>query len=1008
MTGRLPVALIYPVFFLSGAAALVYQVVWVRSLTLIFGGSHLAVTAVLSIFMAGLAVGGYLMGRVADRVARPLRVYGLLELGIAAGALLFMGLMKVYPAAYVTLAQGREEAILYLSGVRVLFSVLALIGPTTLMGGTLPILAHFVARQPAELRSALSLLYGLNTLGAVLGALLAGFVLLPHYPVSTTLHLAVAANAVIGLASILLQGAVPSAAPPGDSVGPEAEKTPARAPSVPGERRDPWPDASVRLVRWGIGISGFCALGYEVLWTRILTIVVGASVYGFTVMLVAFLTGIALGSKAYGATARFPGERDAELRRPVAWFGIVQIIIGASAFLVTASLRDLPANAVRLQSLTRWTGIGSFAVRAWSNFALAFLSMVVPSFFMGVAFPLAGEVQARYRRLVGRGVGEVLAVNTVGAILGAGVSGFGMIYLFGIERSLQMLSVLNVGLGLLVLASLRRRRWLHAVVAAGTLGTILFLAVNQTAARLWDMHYFAIFRNNQPEAFRTPAMVREAVENTDVLYYGEGIESIVSAIKVKGGEQSFITNGRIEASTHLQAQQCQLTLGHLPMLLSREPRRVLVVGLGSGMTLGATSVHPGGERLTLVEIEPKVLGVARTFAAYNHRVLDNPKLRIVFNDGRNFLLTTPETFDVITADPIHPWFRGAGYLYTTEYFGLAARHLRPGGVIAQWLPIYELTPRDLQSVVRTFRQQFRYTLMWLTHYDAELVGSNDPLRIDEAELERRIAEPAVAGDLRKVMMGSAADFLSYFLMGSEGMARFSRDGILNTDDNLYLEFSAPFSIATPTVMEANVNALAAYRESLLPYLVPAAEGRALEAQRTRWALQREAGGIGDPALALYLGGKAGRPEFTRLLDEMDRRYPWYAPGQFLKHEYQETLALAPRPLQRVALRLANEAGGQTVVEITAVLVPVSRSRAALMFVDHRARVVYGQVYVDGYDQGNSVQRLTNEVLTAIQAAYQKEAEISLAQRKMLPPVSDTLQQIRGVIGSQLRGAGARE
>jgi len=1008
MTAHLSLGLIYLVFFLSGAAALVYQVVWVRSLTLIFGGSHLAVTVVLSIFMAGLASGGYLAGRIADRVARPLRVYGLLELGIAACALIFMGLMRIYPSVYVVLARGAEDSILYLTGVRVLFAALVLIPPTTLMGGTLPVLSRFVAREPDELRGALSLLYGLNTLGAVLGALLAGFVLLPTYSVSTTVYLAVAVNVAIGLGSILLQAAVFSGALPEDAASERTGAIPAPDPRIPSGGQDPWEDAPARLVLWGIGISGFCALGYEVLWTRILTIGVGASVYGFTVMLAAFLTGIALGSKAYGGVVRFRVVRGADPTRPIAWFGLAQIIIGITALLVTVSLRDIPANSIRLQDLLLRTGIGSFGARTWASFALAFLSMVVPAFFMGAAFPIAGEVQARSGRSVGRAVGEVLAFNTVGAILGAGVSGFGMIYLFGIERSLQMLAVINVGLGLLVLCRLRRQPWLSTAVMAGTLGAVAFLAVNQTAVRLWDMKYFAVFRNNQPEAFRTSAMVREAVENTDVLYYAEGIESIVSAIKVKGGEQSFITNGRIEASTHLQAQQCQLTLGHLPMLLARDPRRVLVVGLGSGMTLGATSVHPGVEGLTLVEIEPKVIGVARTFAAYNHRVLDNPKLRIVFNDGRNFLLTTPEKFDVITADPIHPWFRGAGYLYTAEYFTLAAEHLRPGGVIAQWLPIYELTPRDLQSVVRTFREQFRYTLVWLTHYDAELVGSNEPVRIDEAELERRIAAPAVASDLKKVMMGSATDFLSYFVMGADGMTRFGQNGILNTDDNLYLEFSAPFSIATPAVMEANVTALTSQRESLLPYLVPANEARSREAQRARWDLQREAASIGDPALALYLGGKAAQPEFKRLLDEMDRKYPWYAPGQFLKHEYQEVLALAPRPLQRVGLRFANETGGQAVVEITAVLVPVSKSRAAIMFVDHRARVVYGQVYVDGYNQGDSVQRLVTDVLATIQAAYQREAEVSLAQRRALPSAGEALRKIQDTIGSRLRSAGARE
>ena len=567
------------------------------------------------------------------------------------------------------------------------------------------------------------------------------------------------------------------------------------------------------LVLWGIGVSGFCALGYEVLWTRILTLSIGANVYAFTIILVAFLAGIALGSEAYGlALMTFPRATHGT-RGAIAWFGLTQVVIGVAALLVTFYLRHIPAHAVALQNLLFGAGLPSFRARVWSNFLLAFVYMVVPAFFMGAAFPMAGEVVARHRKAVGRAVGEVLSYNTVGAILGAAISGFVMIRSVGIERSLQVLTVMNVGLGLLVLASLRKARWLPAGVGAATLAVIAFLTVNHDAARMWDTRYFAVFRSNQPEAFSTPAMIREAVENTDVLYYAEGVESIVSVIKITGGEQSFVTNGRVEASTDLQAQQVQFTLGHLPMLLNQSPKDVLVVGLGSGMTAGATAVHPGVHEVTLVEIEPQVLGVARTFEAYNHRVLENPKVRVILNDGRNFLMTTNRTFDVITADPIHPWFRGAGYLYTSEYFALAAAHLRPGGVVAQWLPLYELTPHDVQSIVKTFQQHFTHTLLWLTHFDAELVGSNAPFVLDEPQLQRRLAAPAVAGDMQRVMMGSAADLLSYFVMSTEEMKRFSQGGTLNTDDNLYLEFSAPFSIAAPALMAANVEALTARRES---------------------------------------------------------------------------------------------------------------------------------------------------------------------------------------------------
>ncbi len=992
---------IYLMFFLSGAAALIYQVVWVRSLTLIFGGSHLAVTAVLSIFMAGLAIGGYVIGKYVDQVTKPLRLYGLLELGIGLFALIFAGLMKLYPSIYIPLAQGKDNAHVYLLFIRVLFSVTALIIPTSLMGGTLPVLSRFVSRQPQTLRGYLSFLYGINTLGAVLGATAAGFWFLRLYSVSTTLTIALLTNALIGLAALLLQGkaATVLASEPSALDKDVLSKTESTGLSHLRGIENAFP---LKLVLWGIGVSGFCALGYEVLWSRILTIVAGASVYSFTTMLVAFLAGIAIGSEAYGVFPKLFKIKDKGMGRSILWFGGVQIIIGVTALLVTIYIRDIPANSIRLQNYFLGMGIRSFGLRVWSNFTLAFFYMVVPAFFMGVAFPLAGRIHAEYRKVVGGAVGEILAYNTMGAILGAAISGYIMIYLFGIERSLQMLTVINIGFGLLVFFSVRNIKMLNWGMAGLAAAALLFLALNPNGLRIWDMKYFAIFRNNQPEAFRTPEMVREAVENTDVLYYGEGIESIVSSIKIKGGEQSFITNGRIEASSHLQALQCQFTLGHLPMLLNKNPKKVLVVGLGSGMTLGATSIHPSVEQITLLEIEPKVMGVAKTFEKYNHHVLGHPKLRVIFNDGRNFLTTTKDKFDVITADPIHPWFRGAGYLYTTEYFKLASEHLLPGGVICQWLPIYEMTPDDLKSVVKTFREHFKYTMLWLTHYDAELVGSNSPFLIDETQLEKRITEPAIYSDLSRVMMGSATDFLSYFVMGTEGMKKFSQGGVLNTDDNLYLEFSAPFSIATPSVMEANVHAIVRNRESIFPYLITP-QGKAAQAeQKKRWASHPEAVEMVGRALALFLGGRSHSPEFKEALEELDKRFPGYAPAKFLRNEYLTALSLSPTLLEKTAFILVNEKGAKIVKEISAVLVPISKERASIMFVDNQARVIFGQLYVSGYDKNPFVTRFVNEVMIHIRVVYQKEAENALRQGGGFPLAESTLKRIKEMITSEVQ------
>lgn len=990
---------IYLMFFLSGAAALMYQVIWVRMLGLIFGGTNLAVTAVLSIFMAGLALGGYAIGRYADKTAKHLRLYGLLEFGIGISAILFVFFIKAYPLTYIFLASGKDDSPVYLFSIRILFSLAALIVPTTLMGGTLPVLTKFVSRREKDVGSQLSFLYAFNTIGAVAGALIAGFYLLRFYSVTVTVSAAVAINLLIGIISILIQDKTARVF----AVDKSAEESKGSFPdNVTDEKTSEYNGSlfPVRLVVLGIGISGFCALGYEVLWTRVLTIVVGASVYGFTIMLVAFLAGIAIGSELYGIIPKIFRLKDRGIGSSIFWFGIVQIIIGITALIVSIYIRDLPVNSMRLQNYFQNAGEEFFQAKIWSNFALAFIYMFVPALFMGISFPLAGKVHAEYKKKVGSAVGELLAYNTVGAILGAAVSGFVMIYLFGIERSLQILIVINLGLGLLVVLSLLNIKLLNWFVPVLTIGSLLFLFFNHDALRIWNTKYFAIFRNNQPEAFNTPEKIEEAMENTDVLYYAEGVEAIISSVKVKGGHQSFITNGRVEASTSMEGQQCQIFLGHLPMLLNKNPRKVLVIGTGSGMTLGATSVYPSVEEITLVEIEPEVIGATRTFGAYNHHVIDNPKLRMIFNDGRNFLLTTKEKFDVITADPIHPWFRGAGYLYATEYFKLASEHLTPGGIICQWLPLYELTVDNVKSVVKTFSENFKYSMIWLSYNDAEIIGSNSPIMIDESELSVRVSQPEVLNDLKRVLVQSSDDLLSFFLMGRKGMEEFSRDGIANTNDNLYLEFSAPFSIGKGFLTGINVNALAKYRESILPYLVPAEGREAQEEQKKKWESYDRASDIAVKAQGLFLGGKSGSRDFEIFMNVLEDKYKWHALGRMLRSEITLKRLLEPKLLKQTGIELADLSGRRILIELSVVLVPVSKERAAVAFVDNEARKIYGQIYINDLSD-ETINPLVDDIMTGIDNVYNKEFESAVRVGKTLPPYGSTIKKIEKEINSRI-------
>jgi spermidine synthase len=924
-------AVLHLLFFLSGAAALVYQVTWVRSLGLVFGGSHLAVSTVLAVFMGGLALGGWSFGRRADRMPRPLRLYAALEFGIAGSAAGFFGLLHVYPHLYVPLARLGETNPLWLTLVRVLLGTAGMIVPTTLMGGTLPVLVRFASRRPGGLGGSLAVLYAINTLGAVAGTLAAGFVLLPWLGVTRTVAVAVTVNVAIGIAALLLpETRLPSAvAAPAVGAG-GARSRPVAAGN----------GLVFRCVLIGIGISGFCALGYEVLWTRVLSMVVGTSVYSFTILLAAFLTGIAAGGRGEALLSRALPDRFQVGTAHAAAFAITQVLIGIAALMVTYALRDLPAYAVALQGLFA-SGGEEFRARQGASFVLAFAFMVVPAFFMGMAFPLAGAVQAAWRGRVGGAVGEVLAANTVGAILGAAASGFFLIRALGIERSLQSLAILNLAWGVVVLASLLRRGWrrpMVAVVALSGAAVLVVRAADPSWGRAWDERFFAIWRNNQREAFDSPERIRDALANTEILYFHEGANETISVVRPRGAQQAFIVNGRVEASTSRQDRQCQLTLGHLPMLAHPNPRRVFVLGTGTGMTLGATTLHPEAEAIVLAEIEAGVLPAARTFERWNHRALDHPKVRVVFNDGRNFLRTTRERFDVITADPIHPWSGGASYLYTAEYFRLAAARLNPGGVICQWLPIYELTPDDLRAVVRSFSAGFRHVMLWLTHYDAELLGSNDPIRLDLEAIERRIARSPIRDDLDSIDMGTARDFVEYFVAGSAGLAAFSRGGVLNTDDNLWLEFSSPKSQGVARVMGDNVAALAAVREPVDAYLRPGSAAPSGE--------RAAAASLYDRAHALFLWGQAGSDEFGAVFEALRSRYPEFAPGRYLHGEVNDRLARQPRLLDRVPVRIVQPDGSSGWVEISVVGQRIGPQRGVLTVVDNQARVVYGERYLD--------------------------------------------------------------
>lgn len=798
----LSVRLLYAVFFVSGAAALIYQITWIRSLSLVFGGSHLAVATVVSVFMGGLALGSMLAGRYLHRHRSGLRLYAMLELGIALGALVFQLLLQAYPTIYTVLVLPAPEFPPYLTLVRVALCVAALLPITTLMGATLPLIVDFCAERPAELGRRLSALYAINTAGAVFGVLLAGFVLLPTMAISGTIAVAFSANLLAAMAAwwlsrhdLPLQDISTNATSPGFGHSAEGLASDGLGP----------------FLLWGSALSGFCALAYELLWTRVLVVGLGATDYGFSAILAAFLVGIGAGSALYNRLRE-------HLRPGIRLFAVTQLLIGTAIAFSVTRLYDLPGIYVALQQTLVSFGADRFYARQLANLAVAFFYLGLPALLMGVSFPLAGELYGRYCRSAATAVGWVASANTLGAIVGAAFAGFALIPLAGIERAIHLVIVVNLSFGLFLLLRTSRLGSFTLLVPLAGVGVAVTLVVMPHWFRAWDDSFFAVYRSNRPELFTSTERIDQAVKAYRVLYYGEGNTSIVAATQL-GKLKIFSTNGRVEATSDLQDAQNQFALGHLPTLLHPDPREVLVVGGGSGMTLGATSVHPSVTRVTLAELEPKVLGVINVFGDLNHQVLSSPKLQVVINDGRNHLLTTRQRYDVITSDPIHPWFRGAGYLYTQEYFELAAARLKPGGLMAQWLPLYQMNTDHIRSVLASFAAAFRHVDVWLLYSDAVVIGSNEPIRLDLDRVDQLLARaPALAADLAKVNLGPSPEtLLGYRVIGNSGVAALTRGARVNTDDNLFLEFDTPKAIGTLTEA-ANIGMFAAVRESAVPIM----------------------------------------------------------------------------------------------------------------------------------------------------------------------------------------------
>lgn len=767
-------------FFLSGLSGLVYEVLWTRLLTRHLGNTTYSVSTVLVAFMGGLALGSWLAGRMRPG-RRWLAVYGLLEFSIGVYCLALPSLVDLTRLPLGALYDSLLDQPLAYTLLRFTLAAAVLLVPTTLMGATLPVLARHFVTDEATFARRLGRLYAVNTFGAVAGALLCGFCLIPELGQTGANLTAAAINLLIGSAAAALgtriAPAAPAAAP---SVGP------ASAPAAPPPARGP-----LRALLAAVCLSGAASMIYQVVWNRILTSFIGSSTYAFALLVSAFILGLALGSAALARWA----DRCAD---PAAGFGRLQALIAAAALAVTLSLGFLPGA---FESLIV-ANADSFASLHAAEFAALFALFLVPTFAMGVTFPLGARTYARAGLGPGRSVGDVYALNTVGAIAGSFLGGFVLIPALGLRQAVTFAVGVNLAAGALCAA---------AAGAAGTARLRPFaLAAAGIACAAWlpgwaretvdQAAYHAAARRRDLVGDKSHVLQPETVKTADeLLYYEEGVTATVSVHRHEHRVVSLRINGKADAST-ASDMPTQLLCGHIPMLVAPKTDRVLLIGLGSGVSLGAVTRYPV-QRVDAVELCPEVVEATREhFAAFNHDACRDPRVRMIVNDGRNHTALTRARYDVITSVPTNIWIAGVASLFTREFFAECRERLDESGVMAQWVQVYGLSVPDLRSIVAAFRSVFPGCTLWELRPGGDylLIGCRGSLGLSFDRVRERFRLPAVTEDLARMKLRDPYDVLGYVSLGPRQVAELAGAAPANDDDSARIEFSAPRSLYVPT------------------------------------------------------------------------------------------------------------------------------------------------------------------------------------------------------------------
>lgn len=762
-------AAIYVMFLASGAASLIYQVVWFKQLQFVLGSSTFAVSMTVASFFFGLSLGSWLGGKLADRARRPLGAYAVLELALGVVAILVTLFLSNWSAWAPGLAPLVGEPTFTGGLLTVFFSFATLVLPTMLMGATLPILAKHVVREQAALAQRIGVLYGVNTLGAAIGCALVGFVLigalgvLQSAVVGSVIYTANAALAGV-LTRRLARDSHPTEAPAA------AATPPASAPELSSGR--------TTVLVFVFAASGFASIAYEVLWFRVLANFQVHTVFAFSAMLATYLVGLVLGAFI---CARFLAPRKDRL---LAYFARLQLLIAVGGLLTLALLgrsRNITSAFNAWTHLDLQGGLLDWLAGTTETMFLCMVVLLIPTTLIGIGFPLASELTIQHMSVLGRRLGRLYALNTLGGTLGSLTAGFLLVPYLGTQTSLTLVIGLNLVLFLVVVASqpsLRRDGRLRRLsiegivfVCAGTwiLGP-RYLAEAQTR-----------FQEGRILAFR---------ETRDATFVVLGYHS-----ETTGDYQQLLVNGWSYANNDLPGRRYMATLGHLPALLHPNPRSALLGCIGTGTTVGTLTLHPELQKIVAVDLSEAVFGFAPLFVPINHRFYLQPRVDKVVADVRHYLLRSAQQFDVITFEPPPPHDAGIVNLYSREFYALAKSRLAAGGVVAQWMPLDFSRQALPRMMIRTMMAEFPYVSLWIPNrMEGVAIGSMEPLKLDLGEWQRRMQLPALRDDMTAIGFHSPEDFAATFVAAGRTLDGFIGDGPIVTDNRPRIEYFNSYPI----------------------------------------------------------------------------------------------------------------------------------------------------------------------------------------------------------------------